>query len=160
MIDYFLYSISEGRRHGRVCALSHNLVGVSVWSLPLPPVEAEQKASRKQDFMRKSIGEEAAQIYLEICNNMSGRTARVTKPSDWYLSIAGVLPEHQGKGLGQQLIRPVLQEADAAGVASYLETFTARNTPFYERLGYKPLASFEEPVTGATYWVMRRAPGE
>ncbi|MEM9845484.1 MAG: GNAT family N-acetyltransferase, partial [Pseudomonadota bacterium] len=67
-------------------------------------------------------------------------------------------PAHQGKGLGPQLILPVLEEADATGVATYLETFSKRNMPFYERLGYRTLAAFEESVTGATYRIMRRAP--
>ena len=76
----------------------------------------------------------------------------------WYLSIVGVLPDYQGRGLGGELIRPVLAQTDAIGVATYLETFTPRNMSFYERLGYREAGSFEEPTIGDRYWLMLRPP--
>lgn len=159
MIGYFLYSMAEARRYGRVCELSDDeATGLSLWSLPLSSAEAAQKTTDKTAFMLDVMGPNAVQTYKDICKNMADMTETVTEKSDWYLSIAGVSPEGQGRGLGQQIIRPVLEDADRAGVASYLETFTKRNMTFYARLGYRPIASFDEAVTGATYWVMRREP--
>lgn len=158
MIDYMSFSIDEARRYGRVCALPAEYAGISVWALPLSPNAAERKATDKSDFIRKMMGAGALRTYSDICTNMAQQTKTVTEKTDWYLSIAGVHPAHQGKGLGPQLILPVLEEADATGVATYLETFSKRNMPFYERLGYRTLAAFEESVTGATYRIMRRAP--
>jgi hypothetical protein len=31
-----------------------------------------------------------------------------------------------------------------------------RNLPFYERLGFRPLAMHREPATGADYWIVLR----
>jgi GNAT superfamily N-acetyltransferase len=78
--------------------------------------------------------------------------------SRWYLSIIGLAPEFQNRGLGGGLVKPVLEKADALGVPSYLETFNPRNRSFYTRLGYQEAASFVEPVTGSEYWIMIREP--
>jgi hypothetical protein len=53
---------------------------------------------------------------------------------------------------------PTLDDADDAGVECYLETFDRRNPGFYQRLGFSAVGSHAEPVTGATYTLMRRNP--
>ena len=85
-------------------------------------------------------------------------TAPLISADDWYLSILGVLPEQQGRGVGRSLVEPVLEDADAADIATYLETFAPRSIPFYQRLGYEILGEIREPVTGSDYWLMRRKP--
>ena len=56
------------------------------------------------------------------------------------------------------LLEPTLGEADTAGASCYLETFSARNPRFYERLGFELAASHVEPTTGASYAIMLRRP--
>ncbi|MEM6578768.1 MAG: GNAT family N-acetyltransferase [Pseudomonadota bacterium] len=158
MIDYYSVSIAEARRYGRVCELPEGFRGISVWSLPLSSYDAEKKSDAKKAFIQSRMGAEAFQTYSDICCSMARQTEAVTEKTDWYLSIAGISPAYQSQGFGPQIIRPVLTEADAADIGSYLETFTERNMPFYARLGYQVIASFEEPVIGARYWVMRRPP--
>jgi GNAT superfamily N-acetyltransferase len=83
--------------------------------------------------------------------------ASVSVPSEaWYLSIIGIDPAAQGQGIGAWLLKPTLAEADAAGAVCYLETYSPRNVRFYERLGFRSVASHLEPCTGATYIIMRR----
>ncbi|MCL4540292.1 MAG: GNAT family N-acetyltransferase, partial [Bacteroidetes bacterium] len=55
----------------------------------------------------------------------------------WYIQVLGVHPNHQGKGLGGKLLRPVLQKADEAGVAVYLESSNPKNLDFYRKHGFK-----------------------
>ncbi|MFN8582601.1 MAG: GNAT family N-acetyltransferase [Gemmatimonadaceae bacterium] len=46
-------------------------------------------------------------------------------PNAWYLSILGVHPSLQGRGVGSRLVRRTLEELDRNGAPSYLETYTA-----------------------------------
>ena len=78
--------------------------------------------------------------------------------SAWYLSIVGVAPSAQSRGIGARLIEPALAEPDEAGVLRYLETFDSRNPRFYERLGFSAVASRLEPVTSSAYTIMKRSP--
>lgn len=102
------------------------------------------------------MGTKSLHTYRAIVDSMSAMTGRVVDDSSWYLSIVGLHPSRQGRGLGRLLLAEVLREADACGVATYLETFTPRNMKFYQRIGYESRADFHEPVTDARYWVMVR----
>ena len=90
---------------------------------------------------------------------MSSNSEPLIDADAWYLSIVGVLPERQNRGLGASLIHPILEESDRAGVMTYLETFTPENMRFYARLGYRTAGEFHEPQSDATYALMIRPPG-
>jgi GNAT superfamily N-acetyltransferase len=51
----------------------------------------------------------------------------------WYLSLIGVDPAAQGRGLGSALMHHVLAEVDSVGVPAYLEATSPRNRTLYER---------------------------
>src|SRR4051812_24271425 len=55
----------------------------------------------------------------------------------WYLSVLGVDPDHQGKGLGTELVRPVLARCDADGLGAYLEASKQATVAFYARHGFE-----------------------
>lgn len=90
---------------------------------------------------------------------MSAKAASVVDDDAWYFSIVAVDPTAQGQGLGRKLLEPTIAEADRVSATCYLETFSPRNLPFYERLGFVTEARFAEPTTGADYAVMVRYPG-
>jgi ribosomal protein S18 acetylase RimI-like enzyme len=77
----------------------------------------------------------------------------------WYLPLIGVEPAFQRQGMGSALIRPVLEECDAAGLPAYLEATSPRNRSLYERLGFETVAVIEvadcPPITA-----MLRRPGQ
>jgi ribosomal protein S18 acetylase RimI-like enzyme len=77
----------------------------------------------------------------------------------WYLSILAVAPKAQGRGMGRELLRPTLAEADAREAPTYVETSTPRNLRFYQREGFRVELSYREPVSGADYWVLVRPVG-
>ena len=54
----------------------------------------------------------------------------------WHLGPVGVLPSHQGKGIGTKLLSRFCQEVDACLSPAYLETDTDKNVRFYERFGF------------------------
>jgi predicted N-acetyltransferase YhbS len=61
---------------------------------------------------------------------------RHPKEPHLYLALIGVDPASQGKGIGNTLIRPRLDECDATGIPVYLETQKPENLPYYERFGF------------------------
>jgi ribosomal protein S18 acetylase RimI-like enzyme len=69
----------------------------------------------------------------------------------WYLPWLGVMLEHQGEGLGEQLLSEGLAIVDADGLPAYLETPNPRTVPFYERHGFEVVGTAEAgscpPVT-------------
>lgn len=78
-----------------------------------------------------------------------GDAMREAHPHDtphWYLNVVSTLPSHQGRGLGAAVLQPVLQQADEAGTACYLESTNPRNRTLYRRQGFVDLA--EIPLDG------------
>jgi ribosomal protein S18 acetylase RimI-like enzyme len=57
----------------------------------------------------------------------------------YYLSYLAVDPPLQGRGIGSALLRHVLDRCDAEGIAAYLENSNPRNTPLYERHGFRAI---------------------
>jgi ribosomal protein S18 acetylase RimI-like enzyme len=53
----------------------------------------------------------------------------------WYLAAVGTRAEHQGRGLGSELVEVGASRADDAGVPCYLETGTQSNIDFYTKRG-------------------------
>jgi len=158
LIEYFAYSIQEGRDFGRTVHLENPTVGVAVWLLPQPEQVEAERAHRKRSFLAAALGERGYESYYNIVRYMSARAEGVVADDAWYLSIIAVDPSTQGRGLGVQLLAPTLAEADGGAITCYLETFSPRNVGFYERLGFATHAQFNEPTTGEAYALMVRAP--
>jgi len=58
------------------------------------------------------------------------------EPEHLHLAFLGVVPDHQGTGIGSALLRSVLDRADREGTPTYLEATSARNRALYERHGF------------------------
>jgi GNAT superfamily N-acetyltransferase len=158
LTQYLSYSVEEGRTLGRTVHLADQTLGAAVWLLPRSAETAARAAARKRSFLYSTLGPRGAGNYYRMVEYMIGKSKALVSDGAWYLSIIGVDPASQGRGLGQQLLTPTLAEADASGALCYLETFSPRNLRFYGRLGFETLARFEEPVAGAEYVIMARHP--
>lgn len=77
----------------------------------------------------------------------------------YYLFILRVEPEHQGRGTGAALMRPVLRTCDREGVPAYLEASAPRNRGFYARNGFEVVEETGLPGGGPPVWRMWREPG-
>jgi GNAT superfamily N-acetyltransferase len=155
---YFDYSMSEGSRTGRLVVWPSQAVGAAVWLLPVQTSVYQAEAKAKAEFLAAALGTTGRDAYQRIIEFMRPRAAAAVAESAWYLSIIGVTPSAQGRGIGKRLLEPTLAEADDAGVDCYLETFDHRNPGFYQRLGFSIVGSHAEPVTRATYTIMLRNP--
>jgi ribosomal protein S18 acetylase RimI-like enzyme len=76
----------------------------------------------------------------------------------YYLMALGTEPELQGRGIGTQLMQPVLEKCDREGVPAYLESSKERNVPLYERNGFKVTKEMTVPYNGPKIWLMWRDP--
>ena len=76
----------------------------------------------------------------------------------FYLRMAGVRPDMQGKGLGGDVIRAGLAHSDAAGLPATLETATQSNVGLYRALGFEMLESWTVGQRGPQFWTMVREP--
>lgn len=158
MLRYFDYSMMEGHRYGELVIPDGETWGASIWSKPVDEELTNQISLEKKLFLLQDMGSDCLRIYQEITTFMSEKTGSIVPENSWYLSIVGLAPEYQNKGLGRGLLEPVLGKTDELGVPTYLETFVPRSIPFYQRLGYTVSASFIEPVTKCEYWVLLREP--
>lgn len=158
MLAYYDASIADGAEWGRISVADDGYSGVSVWSVPLEGKASDARRQQKQQRLMAALGSDGLKLFNEIEASMDARESDLDLEGHWYLSILGVMPTQQGTGYGAKLVRAVLEEADALGVSSYLTTFTPRNIPFYEKLGYETAATFPEPVTQSAFSVLIRTP--
>jgi ribosomal protein S18 acetylase RimI-like enzyme len=77
----------------------------------------------------------------------------------WYLALLGTHPDHQGQGLGTAVVAPGIAAADAEGVGCYLESSKEANVPYYERLGFEVIGTYDvDRGSGPRLWLMWRDP--
>jgi GNAT superfamily N-acetyltransferase len=153
---YFEYSLGEAQRTGRCVLAQRAEEGAAAWLFPRTNEVSVIEDAAKLSFIGALLGTEGSRNYHAIINFMSTLSERHVPNEAWYLSIVGVHPAAQGKGLGQRLLEPTLEEASAQRKVCYLETFTPRNLVFYQRLGFEAVAEYMEPVTQSLYVIMRR----
>lgn len=75
----------------------------------------------------------------------------------FYLADLGVSPGAQGKGLGDRLLEPALEQCDASGTAAWLEASRPERVGFYERHGFRVVGEQRLPF-GPTMPLMLREP--
>jgi ribosomal protein S18 acetylase RimI-like enzyme len=80
-------------------------------------------------------------------------------PPHYYLAMLGTEPDHQGKGIGSSLLKPVLDTCDNDGIGAYLESSKESNIAFYARHGFEVAGEVRLPG-GPLVWPMWRNPRE
>jgi GNAT superfamily N-acetyltransferase len=152
---YFHYSLEEAQRTGRCVVAPDPGLGAAAWLLPRSADVGAAESSAKAEYLAAALGSRGVENYYRMVSYMAPLAAQVVPPDAWYLSIIGILPPAQGRGLGATLLAGTLAEASQAKATCYLETFTPRNLRFYERLGFRRVADHLEPTTNREYVVMR-----
>jgi GNAT superfamily N-acetyltransferase len=156
LVSYFHYSLAEAERIGRCVVAPDPALGASAWLLPQSPEVHAAESSAKSQYLASVLGPRGVENYYRIVRYMAPLASKVIPCGAWYLSIIGILPSAQGRGLGAALLSGTLAEASNARVPCYLETFTPRNLRFYERKGFRSVANHPEPTTNKEYVVMLR----
>jgi ribosomal protein S18 acetylase RimI-like enzyme len=117
------------------------------WRVPMPTM------LREVPPMARAFG---ARLPLAFWSRLRMDGRHPKRPSHWYLATMGVAPEWQGKGLGSALMRPGLEEIDAASLPAYLESSTPRSRALYERHGFAVTGEMNLPRGGPPVWLMWR----
>lgn len=152
---YFAYSLAEAGRTGRVVTAPDPTLGAAAWLLPRTSAVDTAEHEAKREAFARLFGPEGCDNYARMIAFMGPRGEAAVPPDAWYLSILGVHPSAQGRGLGAALIEPTIPEARRAGAVCWLETFSPRAERFYARLGFTTCASHHDPTAGADYVIMR-----
>ena len=87
-------------------------------------------------------GSEASQRLLAMVGEIEAQHEQLTDGAHLRLEFYGVVPEHQGSGIGSALIDRGHRRADELDLRCYLETFAEPNVRFYQRRGYEVVGEF------------------
>ncbi|MEU3035722.1 GNAT family N-acetyltransferase [Streptomyces griseoaurantiacus] len=146
--------LAEGRidlvEDGTACAL-----WLPVPAAPVAESAAPAGAADEAETLRQEVDPENGRVEL-IARLMA--EAHPADRAHEYLWMIGVVPGHQGRGLGTALIRPVLERCDREGLPAYLEASSPRSVPLYERLGFAALDRTLDLPDGPRMWPMWREP--
>jgi ribosomal protein S18 acetylase RimI-like enzyme len=80
------------------------------------------------------------------------------KHEHFYLSVLGVDPSFQGRGLGKALMQPVLERCDAQSIPAFLETESENNVRLYKGRGFELTLTEPMPGGGPLIYYMSRTP--
>lgn len=158
LATYFELALVEGFQAGRVDLADSAGNGAAIWTTDTPLPLRQAAYAQRETALRELLGPQGAANFAAIVANMEHALAQHTLQDAWYLSIAGIHPDAQGRGLGASVLAPGLAAVDAAGAVCFLETYNERSLPFYARLGFTLAQRCTEAVTGADYWLMLRQP--
>lgn len=128
-------------------------VGAALWAPPgVEPIPGEEA---------EAFGERLGEILGEDAERGQEIQALLEEhhPEEpcWYLQFMGVVPEHQGRGIGGRLLKAVLRGCDESGTPAYLEATSRDNRRLYERHGFETVGEIAVPQ-GPSLWPMWREP--
>jgi ribosomal protein S18 acetylase RimI-like enzyme len=133
--------------------------GTACW---LPPGQAELTFGRViRTGLQAIVCKLGPAAYRRYDNNQRylNRIHKCYAPEHhWYLWAIGVDPLRQGKGLGGELVRPVLASANVTQPSCFLETHNEKNVRFYEKHGLRVMSEGNVPKGGPPVWAMLREP--
>jgi GNAT superfamily N-acetyltransferase len=115
---------------------------VAVWIPPGGSELTEAEESYAEGVLDDLAGPRSGEI-TELLERFDA--SHPPEPEHWYLSLLGVHPSHRGEGLGMRLLAECLEEIDAEGRPTYLESSNPANDRRYERLGFRRVGEFTTP---------------
>lgn len=142
--------------HGEVYT-TDDLTGAALWT---PPGKWSWRAGwftqlkQAPGFVR-SIG---VRRLRRVALAVAALEARHPTQPHFYLFQLAVDPPVQGRGIGSALLQHVLRRCDRDGLPAYLENSNPRNTPLYERHGFKTSERHLMGGDGPPLWLMWREP--
>jgi GNAT superfamily N-acetyltransferase len=137
---------------------SADLSGAAIWKRP-----GEFKLPLTRQLLllpafARAMGWRRIPAFLRLLEYMEALHERLVPEPHFYLFVVGVSPSEQRRGLGGQLLEPVLALCDREQQRAYLETSREDNLSFYMRHGFRVAHVVERPEW-PKFWLMLREPG-
>ena len=95
---------------------------------------------------------------LRALDDMLSMHRTIISEPHYYLSVFGVEPDRQGKGVGSSILRPSLERFDREGIPAYLDTHNPENVSLYLRFGFEIAHHGYLPGGAVMHWAMLRKP--
>lgn len=152
IFELILGQMSDGLRETFTTA---DTAGAALWLKPGTQKLSLWTQARLLPSFARILGWSNIPRGLRIMQHMDELHARFAPGQHFYLSVLGVDPAQQGRGLGARLLQPMLERCDRERQLVYLETAREKNVHFYARHGFKVAAQtphHEFP----TFWSMTR----
>ncbi len=127
----------DATAHGRALVAhdDHGLLGVALWMPPGSyPLSLGRKLRMTPALLRVALVARSA--FLAFARVGATLEQAYSDSRAWYLQALGVHPRAQRRGVGRQLLAPVLALADEAGLACHLHTADPANIAYYRRFGF------------------------
>lgn len=139
---FFEPFVADANKRGKM-SLAPNSQGACIWypaEVEIYNEQFEQVFINAIEIVTKFVGEESAQRFQHLLEQLGNNEPQQNHCEVFFL---GVKPSARGKGLGQDLIKPVLDYADRNQHPCYLVSSTPRNFSFYERHGFEKYSSIK-----------------
>lgn len=131
--------------------------GAAIWVPPGEEITEGGLAEAGIADAASALGEEAFGRFGLVLGTLEEIRKEKAPGPLWYLAILGVDPPRQGRGIGGELMAPVLDRADADGRDCYLDTMKERNVAFYKKHGFDVIVE-DTFAHGPRFWSMLRRP--
>jgi GNAT superfamily N-acetyltransferase len=132
--------------------------GVAIWLVPGGPSISAASLLGEAVWLPLQVGWSCFWRFFRFIRLVDHVHRGIISGEHWHLFILVVDPEYQGQGLGSELLRPVLAQADDLGQACYLETTNPRAVPFYQKHGFHIAHHSELGPGGPDFWGLLRNP--
>lgn len=131
------------------------LLGAALWA---PPDRNPLQGDRVEVLLARLLPHLGDELVPRLGELARAHQHRPAEPH-LYLGVLGVDPARQSQGVGGALLSPTLAECDRMGLPAHLESSNPRNEPFYERHGFRVVASYRCGDDGPPMTIMTRPPG-
>lgn len=148
---YFAGVLSDALKHGHSLVDDHHR-GIALWE---PPGFAPSFPRQLVTFARLAL----------LFRRNLGRALQLQRHTEkyrpatpfWYLAYIATEPVEQGKGIGSELLTPVLELAEREYLPVFLECANPRSLAFYLAHGFN-IVDEVSIVDGPKLWPLRRDP--
>ena len=138
--------------HGH-CYVNEQRTEVTYWLPPRTPFVGPREFVKMFPPVARVLGTRLPDVLLQLAHTDKLQT----KEPHYHLGEIGVLPDQQGKGLGSEILQPVLELADREQMPCALECTNPKNHLFYQRHGFT-IRRVGTSRFHPTVWFMQRDP--
>ena len=93
---------------------------------------------------------------LPVWREMSGAYGDIRDRSQYHLSVLGVHPHFQRRGVGTTILNHLLELVDSERQGIHLNTYKPENVVYYKRFGF--LVAEERQIVNTACWHLKRPP--